>query len=63
MALVNKGAAILVKDVEARERLQAETLRLICDDKQMLSLSQNMKPLARPNAAEDIVKEVMKIGR
>jgi UDP-N-acetylglucosamine--N-acetylmuramyl-(pentapeptide) pyrophosphoryl-undecaprenol N-acetylglucosamine transferase len=61
MALVNKNAAILVTDKEARTKLVDEALRLILNQQQCASLSQNIAQLAKPNATQDIVKEIEKI--
>lgn len=61
MALVSKDAAILVKDVEAEEKLVDEALKLIGDDLLAKKLSANIIKLARPNATEDIVNEIEKL--
>jgi UDP-N-acetylglucosamine--N-acetylmuramyl-(pentapeptide) pyrophosphoryl-undecaprenol N-acetylglucosamine transferase len=62
MALVKKDAAILVKDIEAREKLGQEIIRLINDTQRQNKLSGNIGKLAFPNAAEAIAKEVIKIA-
>ena len=60
-ALVDNDAAILVKDVEAREKLIDEAIALIKDQEKQESLSEKIKALAKPNAAEEIVDEILKL--
>jgi UDP-N-acetylglucosamine--N-acetylmuramyl-(pentapeptide) pyrophosphoryl-undecaprenol N-acetylglucosamine transferase len=59
MALVDKNAAILVKDFESREQLVDTTLRLLADDTLQASLSKNIHEMAIVNAAERIVDELL----
>lgn len=61
MALVEKDAALIVADKEAKEKLVDEALRLMYDGQRCSRLSQNISTLARPNATEDIVSEIEKI--
>lgn len=61
MALVNKQAAVLVKDAEAQQHLVSEALKLLYDEHQASQLSENIGKLARPNATNDIVNEIEKI--
>lgn len=61
MALVNKNAAILVKDSEAKEGLVNALLDLLQDNKRQTELSENIKHLAKPNATNDIVNEIEKL--
>jgi UDP-N-acetylglucosamine--N-acetylmuramyl-(pentapeptide) pyrophosphoryl-undecaprenol N-acetylglucosamine transferase len=58
MALVNRDAAVLVKDVEAREHLISEALKLLSNDSRRAKLSANIAALGKPNAAVDIVREI-----
>ncbi|MDR0811192.1 MAG: UDP-N-acetylglucosamine--N-acetylmuramyl-(pentapeptide) pyrophosphoryl-undecaprenol N-acetylglucosamine transferase, partial [Paludibacter sp.] len=58
MALVNKNAAVLVKDAEAREKLVDTALKLINDDAKLQELHENILKLSLPNAAEKIVDEI-----
>lgn len=55
MALVEKEAAVLIKDSEAREQLFAAAFQLIEDKNQCERLSNNIAKLGKPNATEDIV--------
>ncbi len=61
LALVNKNAAVLVRDNEAREKLIPAALELIQDNKQLTSLSENILKLAQANSANRIVDEVFEI--
>ncbi len=61
MALVNHNAAELVKDVDAPEVLGNEVLELINDNDKLTKLSVNIIGFGRPNAAETIANEVIKL--
>jgi UDP-N-acetylglucosamine--N-acetylmuramyl-(pentapeptide) pyrophosphoryl-undecaprenol N-acetylglucosamine transferase len=58
MALVEKGAAILVKDAEATANLVNVVLDLIYDKKRCELFAQNIRKLATPSATEDIVEVI-----
>ncbi|MBO0950470.1 undecaprenyldiphospho-muramoylpentapeptide beta-N-acetylglucosaminyltransferase [Fibrella forsythiae] len=59
MALVNRDAALLVNDRDARQTLIAEARRLLSDLQQRKTLSEHIKQLAFPSAAVDIAQEVI----
>ena len=61
MALVNAGAAILVKDQEAYHNLQKETMSLINDSDRKAKLSANISRMALKNSARVIAEEVYKL--
>ena len=61
MALVNKQAAVLVTDMEAREKLVDTALNIVHDEAQLASLAQHIGKMAHFNSAEQIVDEIMKI--
>ena len=63
MALVNKDAAVLVKDCEAAEKLIPTALELIRDDKQLGSLHTNVLQLAQRDSAKRIAEEVIKLAQ
>lgn len=63
MALVSKDAAVLVKDVEAKEKLIPEVLSLLNDAARCSELSKNILPLAKPEATASIVDELEKVAR
>ena len=56
MALVNQNAALLVRDIDAKEVLIARSIELLRQNELGMQLSENIKKLARPNASEDIVE-------
>jgi UDP-N-acetylglucosamine--N-acetylmuramyl-(pentapeptide) pyrophosphoryl-undecaprenol N-acetylglucosamine transferase len=60
-SLADVNAALMVRDVEARETLVDEVLKLISDDQRGARYASNMKKLAKPNATTDIVNELEKI--
>ncbi|MBE6312146.1 MAG: undecaprenyldiphospho-muramoylpentapeptide beta-N-acetylglucosaminyltransferase [Bacteroidales bacterium] len=61
MALVNKNAAILVKDIEANEKLIDTALETIADDAQLAALSTNILKMAQTDSARRIAEEVIKL--
>jgi UDP-N-acetylglucosamine--N-acetylmuramyl-(pentapeptide) pyrophosphoryl-undecaprenol N-acetylglucosamine transferase len=61
MALINKKAALLVKDKDARTNLVPEALKILFDEDQQKELSTNIKRLGKPHAAENIVREIISI--
>ena len=61
MALVNKNAAVLVKDVEAEEKLVSKALAMIHDEEQLVVLSKNILTLAQNDSANRIADEVLKL--
>jgi len=61
MALVNKDAAIYVKDAEAPEVLLKRALTIVNDDEKLKSLNENIKKLGLPNSADVIADEVLKL--
>lgn len=63
MALVSKNAAILIKDVVAKEQMIPAALDLLDDETKQNELIQNIKQLGLPKATEDIVNEIEKIVR
>lgn len=63
MSLVGRKAALLVNDSVARTELVEAALRLLSDTVQQKTLSQNIRQLAKPNAARDIAGEVIALAR
>ena len=63
LALSTKQAAIHVKDAEAPATLLPLALKIVHDDAQLKSLSENVLKLALPNSAEIIAKEVIKLAK
>ena len=58
MALVNKKAAILVKDAEATKEMLQTAFALLNNDQQSGELRKNILALGKPNAAKDIVQVI-----
>lgn len=61
MALVNKNAAILIKDSDAMIDLVPVALETIKNKERLKTLSDNILNLAQPDSANRIVDEVMKL--
>ena len=61
MALVNRQAALYVKDSEAPDKLIMLAIETVRDEAKLASLSQNILKMALPNSAEIIAKEVIKL--
>jgi UDP-N-acetylglucosamine--N-acetylmuramyl-(pentapeptide) pyrophosphoryl-undecaprenol N-acetylglucosamine transferase len=61
LALVQRQAAVLIRDAEAVERLIPEALQIVKNPAQLQTLSDNIRRLARPDAANRIVDEIEKI--
>lgn len=62
LALVEKGAARLVRDAEAVEKMLQEALLVLENEALAFSLSESIRQLGRPNAAEAIAREVIKLA-
>lgn len=61
MALVNKNAARIIKDQDAREILFSEILHLKDKENQRIDLSRNILKLAKTNAADEIAQIALDI--
>lgn len=62
MALVNKQAALYVKDVEAAKLLLPLAIDTVKDDIKLQSLHENIQKMALPDSADIIAKEVIKLA-
>ena len=60
-SLVDKDAAIIVKNSETPEKLIPTVFELIKDEEKICKMQENIAKFARPNAAEDIVNEIDKV--
>ena len=60
MSLVNKSAAILVEDKQTDSLLRT-ALDLLNQENQLNTISKNAKKMGKPNASDDIVKEIFKL--
>ena len=63
MALVNREAAVLVKDCEAAEQLIPAALKLINDTERLNTLHTNVLKLAEKDSAKRIAEEVIALAR
>lgn len=61
MALVNKDAALMVRDAEASQKLMQTALELVRDDARRSAMEKNVAVLAKPDAAQTIVDEIYKL--
>ena len=62
LALVNRDAALYVKDAEAREKLIPLAITTVADDTRLRTLSENALKMALPDSARIIAKEVLKLA-
>ena len=61
LALVQKDAALMVKDAEAQAQLIPLAMKVVQDAQQLTSLSTHIKKLALPDSANIIAKEVIEL--
>ena len=62
LALVNKDAALYVKDIEAPDTLLDTALKTVNDEAKLASLNENIKKLGLKNSADVIADEVIKLA-
>lgn len=60
-ALADKGAALLVPDAVCRTEAMPRALELLADEEALRCMSRNIEALARPDAAERIVDEIVRV--
>ena len=63
LALVNKNAALYVKDVEAKELLLDKAIEAVAQPQLLKNLSKNIAELAFTDSANVIAKEVIKLAK
>jgi UDP-N-acetylglucosamine--N-acetylmuramyl-(pentapeptide) pyrophosphoryl-undecaprenol N-acetylglucosamine transferase len=61
MALVNRDAALFVKDADAPQTLLELAVKTVIDDERLIQLSTNIKTLGVTDSADRIADEVIKI--
>lgn len=61
LSLVEKNAAILVSDIEAKDKLIPTAFDLLKDDVKLNDLRNNISKLAKPDAASEIADIVLKL--
>ncbi len=63
LALVRKDAAVMIKDVDAKEQLVDKALELINNETELKKLSNNILKLAEKDSADRIANEILKLTR
>jgi UDP-N-acetylglucosamine--N-acetylmuramyl-(pentapeptide) pyrophosphoryl-undecaprenol N-acetylglucosamine transferase len=61
MALVTYNAAVIIKDIDAKQLLKEKAINLIKDEEACFKLSENIGRLALPNSAIVIANEVISL--
>ncbi len=61
LSLSNKSAAIVVKDIDAKDSLEKVLSQLISDKEKQKELSSNIKLMAHNNAADKIVEVILNL--
>ncbi len=61
-SLENQGAAILIPDKDAPQKAFQEALRLLSRQEELTKLEQNIKKLAKPNAADEIADHIIQLA-
>ena len=61
MSIVNRKAAIMLRESELDEKFERQISKLLSSTETRSELSENIKKLAKPNAAKDIVAEIEKL--
>jgi len=62
IALVNRKAAVLLKDDEVNDKIVGEVRSMLNDEIKRRDLQNNIKYFGRPEAAKKIVAEILKVG-
>ncbi len=60
-AIVDKKGALLLKESELDEKFEPVFSNLVENENEQATLSNNIKTLAKPNATNDIVEEIIKL--
>ena len=63
MALVEKEAAVYVKDAEAPMSLIPKAVAIVNDPERLVMLGKNAAKLARPDAAKVIAEKVVELAQ
>ncbi len=63
MALVNRQAAMYVKDADAPDTLLKLAIDTVADSSKLAALAANIKQLALPDSADIIAKEVIRLAK
>jgi len=60
-SLSDRGGAVLLRDTEVIEGLEAEISSLLGDEHRQQTLTQHLRSAARPQAAQDVVDALEKL--
>lgn len=63
LALVDEKAAVLINDQSAKSTMITKALEILNDQQSINLLSERIKAFAKPNAAEKIAEEVLKLTK
>lgn len=63
MALVEKDAALMVRDADAEASLLKQAIALVQDEARLATLSAHIRTMAHPDAAKVIANEVIKLAQ
>jgi UDP-N-acetylglucosamine--N-acetylmuramyl-(pentapeptide) pyrophosphoryl-undecaprenol N-acetylglucosamine transferase len=61
-ALARRGAAVIVVDEELEAKLAPTVLELLGDSRRLAAMREEMKMLARPQAAQRIAEEIKRLA-
>jgi UDP-N-acetylglucosamine--N-acetylmuramyl-(pentapeptide) pyrophosphoryl-undecaprenol N-acetylglucosamine transferase len=61
LALVRKDAAVMIRDIDAKEHLVAKALELINNETELKRLSENILKLAEKDSADRIAEEIIQL--
>lgn len=61
MALIEKNAAVLVHDKNAKDEMISTAIDLLNDENKKMELAKNIKKLAKPNASVEIAKVILEL--
>lgn len=61
MALAGKGAALMVRDDDAQDKLMETAISLLHDSDAIKEIEEKVAPLAKPDAAQTIADEIYKL--
>ncbi|NNE28130.1 MAG: undecaprenyldiphospho-muramoylpentapeptide beta-N-acetylglucosaminyltransferase [Saprospiraceae bacterium] len=62
-ALVEEGAALLVKDTNANEKLILKAVEVLQEDARLIELGKNALRMSKPNATADIASCILKVAK
>jgi UDP-N-acetylglucosamine--N-acetylmuramyl-(pentapeptide) pyrophosphoryl-undecaprenol N-acetylglucosamine transferase len=61
-ALVKENAALMVEEKDLEEKFKKYFLILVSDESTQQELKQNLKRLSRPNATQNIIREIIQLN-